>query len=40
MAEHKHRHMFEMARALMIVASHPPHFWALAVPTSTYLINL
>jgi hypothetical protein len=32
--------MLEMARALMITASLPPHFWAEAVSTSTYLINL
>jgi hypothetical protein len=32
--------MLETPRALMIAASLPPHFWAEAVSTSTYLINL
>jgi hypothetical protein len=32
--------MLEMARALMIAASLPPHFWDEAVSTSAYLINL
>ncbi|KAK1686630.1 hypothetical protein QYE76_047478 [Lolium multiflorum] len=39
-AERKHRHLLEMARAMMIAASLPPHFWADAVSISTYLINL
>jgi hypothetical protein len=39
-AERKHRHMLEMARALMIAASLPPYFWAETVSTSTYLIKL
>ena len=39
-AEHKHRHLLETARALMIAASLPPHFWAEAVSASTYLINI
>ena len=40
MAERKHRHLLETARAMMIAASLPPHFWAEAVTTSTYLINI
>jgi hypothetical protein len=32
--------MLEIARALMIAASLPPHFWVEVVSTSTYLINL
>ena len=39
-ADRKHRHLLEMARALMIAASLPPYFWAEAVSTSTCLINL
>ncbi|KAK1692460.1 hypothetical protein QYE76_009157 [Lolium multiflorum] len=41
-AERKHRHLLETARAMMIDASLPPHFWAEAeaVSISTYLINL
>jgi hypothetical protein len=40
MAERKHRHLLETARALMIAASLPPHFWAKAISTATYLINI
>ena len=39
-AERMHRHLLETARAMMIAASLPPHFWAEAVTTSTYLINI
>lgn len=38
--ERKHRHFLEAARASMIIASLPPHFWVEIVPTSTHLINI
>ena len=36
----KHRYILETTRAMMIASSLPPHFWAEAVATSTYLINI
>jgi hypothetical protein len=39
-AECKYQHLLETARALMIVSSVLPHFWAEAISTVTYLINI
>ena len=39
-AEHKHRHILEIARALLLGAYIPPHFWVDAVSTVVYLLNL
>jgi hypothetical protein len=39
-AKRKHHHLLQTAHALMIASSVPPHFWAKAVSTTTYLINI
>ena len=39
-AERKYHHLLETARALMIASSLPPHFWAEAISTATYFINI
>ena len=38
-AERKHRHLLNMARALLIQASLPKIFWGDAILASAYLIN-
>ena len=38
-AERKHRRILETARALLLGAFIPPHFWADVVSTVVYLIN-
>ncbi|KAI0496462.1 hypothetical protein KFK09_022779 [Dendrobium nobile] len=40
LAERKHRHLLEMTRALLHTAHLPQIFWAEALLTSTYLINI
>ncbi|PKU67803.1 Retrovirus-related Pol polyprotein from transposon TNT 1-94 [Dendrobium catenatum] len=40
LAERKHRHIMETARALLFDAHLPRHFWLHAVQTAVHLINL
>jgi hypothetical protein len=39
-AECKYRHLLETTRGLMIASSISPHFWAEAIYTTIYLINI
>jgi hypothetical protein len=39
-SERKHRHLLEIAHALMIASLVPPHFWAKGISTATYLTNI
>jgi hypothetical protein len=38
-AEHKNRHVLEVARSLMLIMNVPKFLWSEVVMTATYLIN-